>query len=461
MQLDKIYNVYFVGIGGIGMSAIARYFLSKDVNVAGYDRVSTPLTQELEKEGCMIHYNDAINEIPKSHKYRDTLVVYTPAIPDTHEELNYFRANEFEVVKRSEVLGMITQGAFTIGVAGTHGKTTTSTIVAHLLDNAKYSCDAFLGGISTNFNSNFIFSNPSQATVIEADEYDRSFLTLSPNIAVVTSTDADHLDIYSAHDYLLASFQEYVNKLPEDGLLILRKGLKLNYSNTITYAVNEEADVYAKNIKVINGYFHFDVQTPKGLIKDVTVGLPGLHNVENSLAAIAIGIKLDLSEKDIKEGLASFKGVRRRFEYQVKTDDFVYIDDYAHHPEELKACINSVRMMYPDKKITGVFQPHLYSRTRDFAEGFGESLALLDELFLLDIYPARELPIEGVDSKMLFDKVKLEQKELVTKEELVEKLEIKDIEVLLTLGAGDIDTLIKPIREKMISSLETRSIESK
>lgn len=461
MQLDKIHNVYFVGIGGIGMSAIARYFLSKDVNVAGYDRVSTPLTKELEKEGCMIHYNDAINEIPKSHKHRDTLVVYTPAIPDTHEELNYFRSNEFEVVKRSEVLGMITKGAFTIGVAGTHGKTTTSTIVAHLLDSANYSCDAFLGGISTNFNSNFIFSNPSKATVIEADEYDRSFLTLSPNIAVVTSTDADHLDIYSAHDNLLESFQAYVNKLPKEGVLVLRKGLNLDFPNTITYAVNEEADVYAKNIVVSNGEYKFDVQTLEGLVKDVTVGLPGMHNVENALAAFAIGIELGLSEDEIKLGLASFKGVKRRFEYQVKENDFVYIDDYAHHPEELKACISSVRMMYPDKKITGIFQPHLYSRTRDFADGFGESLGLLDELFLLNIYPARELPIEGVDSKMLLGKVDIERKELVTKGELVEKLAVKDIEVLLTLGAGDIDTLIKPIKEKIISSLKPKSLESK
>lgn len=454
MQLDKIYNVYFVGIGGIGMSAIARYFLSKDVNVAGYDRVSTPLTKELEEEGCMIHYNDAINEIPKSHKHRDTLVVYTPAIPDNHEELNYFRSNEFEVVKRSGVLGMITKGAFTIGVAGTHGKTTTSTIVAHLLDNANYSCDAFLGGISTNFNSNFVFSNPSKATVIEADEYDRSFLTLSPNIAVVTSTDADHLDIYSAHDYLLESFQEYVNKLPKDGVLILRKGLQLDFSNTITYSVSEEADVFAKNIRITNGEYSFDVQTEKELVENVKVGLPGLHNVENALAAFAVGIELGLSKEDIKAGLESFKGVKRRFEHQVKGNEVVYIDDYAHHPEELKACINSVRMMYPDKKITGVFQPHLFSRTRDFADGFGESLGLLDELLLLDIYPARELPIEGVNSKMLLDKVDIAQKELVTKEELVDKLAVKDIEVLLTLGAGDIDTLIKPIRELFITEKE-------
>lgn len=461
MQLDKIYNVYFIGIGGIGMSAIARYFLSKDMNVAGYDRVSTPLTQELEKEGCIIHYNDAINEIPKSHKYRDTLVVYTPAISDTNDELNYFRANEFEVVKRSEVLGMITKRTFTIGVAGTHGKTTTSTIIAHLLDSANYSCDAFLGGISTNFNSNFIFSNPSKATVVEADEYDRSFLTLSPNIAVVTSTDADHLDVYSEHNSLLDSFQSYVNKLPKEGVLVMRKGLNLNFANTITYSVYEDADVCAKNIKITNGNYSFDVQTQEGVIKNVEVGLPGLHNVENALAAFAVGIKLGLSKESIRKGLATFKGVKRRFEYQVKEKDVVYIDDYAHHPEELKACISSVRMMYPNKKITGVFQPHLFSRTRDFADEFGKSLSLLDELFLLDIYPARELPIEGVNSKMLLNKVAIAQKELVTKEELVEKLAMKDIEVLLTLGAGDIDTLVKPIKEKIRLGFKSKSFESK
>ena len=455
MNLDKIHNVYFVGIGGIGMSAIARYFLSKDANVAGYDRVETSLTKELENEGCIIHYNEGINEIPKSHNHRDTLVIYTPAIPDENEELNYFKANEFEVVKRSEVLGMITRGSYTIGVAGTHGKTTTSTIIAHLLDSANYKCEAFLGGISTNFNSNFVFSNQSKVTVIEADEYDRSFLTLSPNIAIVTSTDADHLDVYNEHSSLLTSFQDYVNKLPNDGVLILKKGLELKFSNTITYSATEKADVYACNLKVENSVYCFDVQTPTGLVKDVIVGLPGLHNVENSLAAFAVGLELGLTITAIKEGLKSFKGVKRRFEYQVKTNDVVYIDDYAHHPTELKACINSVRTMFPDKRITGVFQPHLFSRTRDFADEFSESLSLLDDLYLLEIYPARELPIEGVTSNMLLDKINLKHKEVVSKEELISKLNIKEIEVLLTLGAGDIDTLVQPLKEKIVLSLKS------
>jgi UDP-N-acetylmuramate--alanine ligase len=461
MNLDKIYNVYFVGIGGIGMSAIARYFLSKDANVAGYDRVETTLTKALENEGCIIHYNDGINEIPKSHNHRDTLVIYTPAIPSTNEELNYFKSNEFEVVKRSEVLGLITKGSFTIGVAGTHGKTTTSTIVAHLLDQADYKCDAFLGGISANFNSNFVFSNQSKATVIEADEYDRSFLTLSPNIAIVTSTDADHLDIYAEHSSLLTSFQDYVNKLPEDGLLILKKGLGLQFKNTITYSATEEADVCLKNLKIENSVYCFDVQTPNELVKDVVVGLPGLHNVENALAAFAVGLELGVSIEAIKEGLASFKGVKRRFEYQVKTKDLVYIDDYAHHPTELKACIESVRTMFPNKRITGIFQPHLYSRTRDFANEFSESLSLLDDLYLLDIYPARELPIEGVTSEMLLEKINLEHKEVVTKEELLNKLNIKDIEVLLTLGAGDIDTLVQPLKDKIVLGLNSLSLKSK
>lgn len=461
MNLDRIHNVYFVGIGGIGMSAIARYFLSKHANVAGYDRVETPLTEALENEGCIIHYNDGINEIPKSHNHTDTLVIYTPAIPEDNEELNYFKANEFEVVKRSEVLGMITKGSFTIGVAGTHGKTTASTIVAHLLDQANYKCDAFLGGISTNFNSNFVFSNKSKATVIEADEYDRSFLKLSPNIAIVTSTDADHLDIYNEHSSLLTSFQDYVNKLPNDGMLILRKGLDLEFHNIITYSATEEADIYACNLRIENSDYCFDVQTPTGLVNNVKVGLPGLHNVENALAAFAVGLELGLSIESIKDGLKSFKGVKRRFEYQVKTNEVVYIDDYAHHPTELKACINSVKMMFPGKKITGIFQPHLFSRTRDFADEFGVSLSLLDELYLLDIYPARELPIEGVSSNMLLDKVNLEHKEVVSKEELINKLDIKDIEVLLTLGAGDIDTLVQPLREKIVLSLESESLESK
>lgn len=447
MQLDKIHNVYFVGIGGIGMSAIARYFLSKNVNVAGYDRVSTELTQNLESEGCIIHYNDAINEIPKSHKHKDTLVIYTPAIPKNNEELNYFINNEFEVVKRSKVLGIITKNSFTVGVAGTHGKTTTSSIVSYLLHNSNYNCDAFLGGICTNFGSNFIFSNKSKVTVVEADEYDRSFLTLSPNIAIVTSTDADHLDIYSKHNNLLESFQEYVNKLPKTGVLIIKKGLELTHKNTITYSINEVADIYAENIKIIDGVYSYDVKTPKGIIKNITLGLSGLHNVENSIAAIAVALELGISKEDIKNSFKSFKGVKRRFEYKVKNSNIVYIDDYAHHPMELTACINSVKEMYPNKKITGVFQPHLYTRTRDFANEFGKSLSLLDELYLLDIYPAREEPIEGVTSKMLLEKVTIKNKELVSKEELINKLNIKNIDILLTLGAGDIDKMVKPIKE--------------
>ena len=454
MNLKNIHNVYFIGIGGIGMSAIARYFLSKDASVAGYDRVSTPLTQALEEEGCMIHYNDAINEIPKSHKHRDTLVIYTPAIPESHDELNFFRNNEFEVLKRSEVLGLITQKSFTVGVAGTHGKTTTSTMIAHLLHSSNYPCDAFLGGISSNFNSNFVFSSKAKATVIEADEYDRSFLTLSPNIAVVTSTDADHLDIYNEHSGLLDSFQEYVNKLPKDGLLILRKGLNLNFEKVITYSATEQADYYASNIRIENGNYIFDVVTPNETVIDVNVGLPGLHNVENAIAAFVVGDKMGLSQTQIKKGLATFKGVKRRFEYQIKSDTIIYIDDYAHHPEELKACIGSVKKMYPNKKVTGVFQPHLYSRTRDFAKEFAQSLSLLDELFLLDIYPARELPIEGVTASILLDDITIDKKEIVTKEELLNKLNQEDIEVLLTLGAGDIDALVQPIKQKLEKSLE-------
>jgi len=431
------------------MSALARYFLAKDANVAGYDRVQTPLTNALENEGCFIHYEDAINAIPKSHKHRDTLVIYTPAIAENNEELAYFRTNEYQVLKRSEVLGLITQSNFTVGVAGTHGKTTTSTMVAHLLNNANYNCDAFLGGISSNFNSNVLFSNKAKATVIEADEYDRSFLTLSPNIAIVTSTDADHLDIYDEHSNLLASFQEYVNKLPKDGVLILKKGLELNYKNTITYSATEDADICIQNLIIENGVYQFDIKTPKKTLKDVVVGLPGLHNVENALAAFAVGFALEIPLEQIKEGLANFKGVNRRFEYQVRTEDVVYIDDYAHHPTELDACIQSVKEMFPNKKITGVFQPHLYSRTRDFAKEFSKSLSQLDELFLLAIYPARELPIDGVSSGMLLEGVTLKHKEVISKEEVLKRINKENIEVLLTLGAGDIDTLVQPLKNKL------------
>jgi len=451
MELKNIHNVYFIGIGGIGMSALARFYLSKGVSVSGYDKVCTSLTDSLAKEGAVISYQDTLDSISGSIKNSETtLVVYTPAIPSNHKGFNYFKENGFNVVKRSELLGLITDELFTVGVAGTHGKTTTSSIVTHVLNSSEFAVNAFLGGISTNLDSNFLINEKAEAVVVEADEYDRSFLTLSPNIAIVTSMDADHLDIYGEHSYLTESFEKYVSKLPPNGILIKRRGLSVQHSNTIEYAVNEEADYYATNIKIENGEYHFDIVTPEREISDVVLGMPGLHNVENAVAAVAVGIELGLSHEQIKAALQSFKGVKRRFEYHIKNDNVVYIDDYAHHPVELKACISSVRQMYPAKKITGVFQPHLFSRTRDFADEFAKSLDLLDEILLLDIYPARELPIDGVSSSMLLSKITNECKELLSKDELVESIADRKLEVLLTLGAGDIDELIDPIKKKLM-----------
>jgi len=452
MELKNIHSVYFIGIGGIGMSALARFYLSKGITVGGYDKVCTPLTESLVEEGATISYDDVLGNIADTFKNTETtLIVYTPAIPSSHVGYNYFKGNGFNIVKRSELLGLITDELFTVGVAGTHGKTTTSSIVTHVLSNSCLPVNAFLGGISSNLNSNFLINENAETVVVEADEYDRSFLTLSPNIAIVTSMDADHLDIYGEHSYLTESFERYVSKLPADGILIKRKGLTVQHVNTVEYAVNEEADYYATNINIENGEYHFDIVTPKETITDVVLGMPGLHNVENAIAAVAVGIELKVSVDLIVAALKSFKGVKRRFEYHIKNDDVVYIDDYAHHPVELKACINSVREMYPAKKITGVFQPHLFSRTRDFADDFAKSLDLLDEVLLLDIYPARELPIEGVSSSMLLSKITNDCKELLSKEELVESIVDRKLEVLLTLGAGDIDELIEPIKKKLMT----------
>lgn len=452
MELKNIHSVYFIGIGGIGMSALARFYLSKGITVGGYDKVCTLLTESLVKEGASISYQDDLNEISSSYKNKETtLIVFTPAIPSSHLGYNYFKDNGFNMVKRSELLGLITDEMFTVGVAGTHGKTTTSSIITHVLDYSEFPVNAFLGGISSNLNSNFLINEKAETVVVEADEYDRSFLTLSPNIAIVTSMDADHLDVYGEHSYLTESFEKYVANLPAEGVLIKRKGLSVKHNNTIEYAVNEIADYYATNIKIANGEYHFDIITPKETLNDVVLGMPGLHNVENAVAAIVVGVELGIETSLIVAALKAFKGVKRRFEYHIKTDSVVYIDDYAHHPVELKACINSVKEMYPAKKITGIFQPHLYSRTRDFADDFATSLDLLDEVLLLDIYPARELPIEGVSSSMLLSKVSNDCKELLSKEELVESISDRKLEVLLTLGAGDIDELIEPIKKKLMT----------
>lgn len=459
MRLENLHTVYFIGIGGIGMSALARYFNTHGKTVVGYDRTATPLTNALEAEGIVVHYEDTIEAIP--HALSDALqrehvlVIYTPAIPADHIGMNYLKGLGHELYKRSQVLGMITRETYTIAVAGTHGKTTTSSMIAHVLKHSGYRNNAFLGGISTNYNSNAILDDQAKSTVVEADEYDRSFLTLYPDIAIVTSMDADHLDIYGEHTALEDSFGEFLAQVKEEGIIIHKAGLAVKADQARLKAIasydfeNPEADYSAENVRVSNGNYWFDIRHDGTVVKDLVVGLPGRHNVENAIAAYAVAQLLGIEEQVIRAGLESFAGVKRRFEYHVKSQSLVYIDDYAHHPAELTAAINSVKELYKGRKVTGVFQPHLFTRTRDFADEFARSLELLNELILLEIYPAREEPIAGVDAQMLLDKVSLEQKSISTKKELVDDLKSRELEVLLTLGAGDIDQLVNPIREEL------------
>jgi UDP-N-acetylmuramate--alanine ligase len=451
-QVTEIKYFYFLGIGGIGMSALARYFNKLGKKVAGYDKIETSLTKELTEEGIEIHYEENINAIPSeilSNK-SDTLVVVTPAIPKNHTEWNYFINNRYSIVKRSELLGLLTKESKTVAVAGTHGKTTTSTIIAHLIKQSGINSSAFLGGIAKNYNSNLLLSKEKGLIVVEADEYDRSFLTLYPSMAVITSMDADHLDIYGSKEYMEESYRLFAQQVNSNGIIIAKKGLNLgeNISATVkTYSIREEADYVANNIRVEDGKFVFDFVSADKKIENIIWGMPGRHNVENAIAAIAVALNIGVKEEIIKSALLSFEGVKRRFEFHIRTSKNVYIDDYAHHPEELKACIEGIRELYIDKKITGVFQPHLYSRTRDFAEGFAQSLDMLDECILLDIYPARELPIEGVSSQTIMDRMKLKNKKLLSKEALLEYINEKKPEVLVTLGAGDIDQLVEPIKK--------------
>jgi UDP-N-acetylmuramate--alanine ligase len=452
MNLDQIRSVYFVGIGGIGMSAIARYFLGLNKFVAGYDRAETALTKELAKEGMDIHYADDIRFIPAEFRGKcETLVIYTPAIPSDSAELIWFKESKFEVKKRAEVLGLISRSKDVLGIAGTHGKTTTSTMVAHILKSSELDCSAFLGGIALNYNSNLLLSEKSNFVVVEADEYDRSFLQLDPFAAIVTSMDADHLDIYGTFEEYKKAFLKYISQIKGDGFLIIKKGLvsgRKADAQDVTYALSEEADFYASNITIRDGFYHYDVVTPTGVIKDIELGFPGLLNVENSVAAIAMAWMLMIDEGSIRKAMKSFRGVKRRFEYHIKTEDLVFIDDYGHHPEELRYTIESTKAMYPNKKITGIFQPHLYSRTNDLADDFAKSLSLLDKVILLEIYPAREKPIAGVNSEMLLEKIAIADKHLCYKKDLMDYVETMPLpEVLVTMGAGDIDTFVGPIAD--------------
>lgn len=438
--LDYTYY-YFIGAGGIGMSALERYFLSAGKQVFGYDKTKTDLTDDLIAEGIKIHFEDSVDLIPNEINTENTLVIFTPAVPKTHQELNYFLDNGFRVLKRSEVLGEITKHTYSIGVAGTHGKTTTSSILGHILKFADLKSTAFLGGICENYDSNVI-ANGSEITVAEADEFDRSFLRLSPKLAIITSTDADHLDIYGEREEVVKSFHDFAAIVEEK--LFVRKGL--DFSNALTYGVDEDADYQAKNVRIENGHYMFDVQTPDKLITNIGIQLPGRHNMENALAALSVADYMGVDSVVIVDALAGFKGVKRRFNRFDYPQDKIYIDDYAHHPSELNAVIDSIRELYPTKKLLTIFQPHLFTRTRDFADEFAQSLAKVDELLLLDIYPARELPIEGITSDWLLQKIELEKKQLVHLENVLDVLKTKDFDVLLTVGAGNIDTLVKPIK---------------
>ncbi|WP_204343895.1 UDP-N-acetylmuramate--L-alanine ligase [Psychroserpens algicola] len=444
MNIEHTNSVYFIGIGGIGMSALARYFVAKGFNVGGYDKTKTDLTDTLEDLGVSIHFDDDVTHI--DNRFLDaetTLVVYTPAIPKSHSELNYFRSNQFKVIKRSELLGEVTRQTFCLAVAGTHGKTTTTSILGHLLNVCNVEVTAFLGGISENYNSNLIL-NGTEVTVVEADEFDRSFLTLSPDFACITSMDADHLDIYGDASELVKSFEDFSKKIKPNGKLFVKNGLPIK---GITYGIEDDSDYSVKNIKIINGSYVFDVKTPNALLENFKFSLPGRHNLSNALIALAMSVEYGLPHPQLAKGLASYKGVKRRFTYHVKTDNLVYIDDYAHHPEEINAVHQAVREMYPDKKVLAVFQPHLFSRTQDFANEFAESLSQFDTVFLLDIYPARELPIDGVNSEWLLDKIENKNKKLVQKSELIEAIKSENASVVLTIGAGDIGEEVKHIKK--------------
>lgn len=445
-SLDHYQNFYFVGIGGIGMSALARYFKASGKNVLGYDKTKTKLTDTLISEGIDIVFEDVVNEKINGLNPENTLVIFTPAIKKL-SILDYFNDHQFLVLKRAKVLGLITKNTACIAIAGTHGKTTTSSLVAHLSKEANLPFSAFLGGIAENFKSNFLF-NGGEISVVEADEYDRSFLNLSPDWAAITSTDADHLDIYGDKATIEESFRDFANLIPSNQQLFVRKGINIGRPAK-TYAANEEADYYSDNIREVGDKIYFDFHTPKEKISDFVWEIPGIHNVENATAAIAILSNLGVDFNTLKSGIANFKGIKRRYTKHNFENGKIYIDDYAHHPTELNAVIGSIRTFYPDKKLLVVFQPHLFSRTRDFADGFAESLNNADELILLDIYPARELQenFEGVSSKWLSEKIKLENKEVSTLDEAFEKIKEKNFDVLLTVGAGNIDTLHDPIVE--------------
>lgn len=447
MKLNTYHNIYFVGIGGIGMSALAKYFHKQNKKISGYDKISSDNTKTLEDLGINISYSDDIETIgPKYLQSSETLVVYTPAIPNSNVILNYFNSNHFTVLKRSEILGMITKDTFCFAVAGTHGKTTTTSILGHLMFEANQNMTAFLGGISENYNSNLI-QNGSETTVVEADEFDRSFMTLSPNFACITSMDADHLDIYGDKESLKQSFLDFSKNISNDGKLFVHESLSVE---GITYGIDSNADYAAQNIKIVEGAYHFDLKTPNSILRNFRFHLPGSHNLNNAVAALAMALEFGCTKEKLQKGLNSYRGVKRRFSYKIKEQSFVFIDDYAHHPKEIDAVYQAITEMHPNRKVTAVFQPHLFSRTQDFGEEFAHSLSVFDAVLLLEIYPARELPITGINASWLLEKITAPFKKLVTKSALFDVIKSIDNPVLVTMGAGDIGTLVEPLSKKIL-----------
>lgn len=457
IDFKNIEGIYFVGIGGIGMSALALYFRKGNYVIGGYDRNQTTITRALEAEGCSIIYNDDFSLLPglfgNTENKSSVLIVYTPAIPGENKIISFFRDNEYRIIKRSELLGALSEQTDTIAIAGTHGKTTVSTMTAHLLKQSKVDCSAFLGGIAKNYNSNLI-SGSSNFTVMEADEYDRSFHRLDPYIAVITAMDADHLEIYGDRENMIRGYNEFCSKIRKNGLLILKSDIadKIIIPANIrsfTYSISGNADYMAQNIRLPGEYFELDLKTPDGIIRNIKFPFPGRINVENLTAAIAVALNCGVTEEEIRKAVLTFRGVKRRFDIRVDIPGITYIDDYAHHPEEIRACIKSLREFFKGRKITGIFQPHLFSRTRDHATGFAEILDELDQPVLLPIYPAREKPIEGVSSQIIFEKMKSPNKKLMRKEDVPDYIESVEVDVLLTIGAGDIDTLADPLTEML------------
>ncbi len=466
MNFKDIHRIYFLGIGGIGMSALARYFLKGGIDVAGYDSTSTRLTDQLIAEGCQVHFTDNQKDIPvpfSSLAQKDsTLIVYTPAVSKDHAGMKFFTANKYQIFKRSEVLGLISEQLKTIAVAGTHGKTTVSALLAHILKQSENDCTAFIGGILKNYDSNMLFGSGEMA-VVEADEFDRSFLHLSPFAAIITSIDPDHLDVYLDYLNLLKSFGQFVEKIKKGGKLLLKKGIDIPLSesqlrdlNILSYSLDSETDFFAKNIELNEGFYNFDVVTPGAVVEGLRLGMPGKINVENAVAAVSMAWILGIPEEIIRKSLFDFRGIERRFDIRFKSPGFTYIDDYAHHPVEIDSFIQSVKQLFPGKNLTGIFQPHLFSRTRDLYIDFAKSLEAFDELILLNIYPAREKEIEGISSKMILDKVKIRRKAIMTKDQVLDYVQEIQTDVLITMGAGDIDELTEPI----VKILEARKISN-